>query len=197
MAGLFLFQSCAIHAKFPFICFYPACVKGQLGIDRLPGLKKQFKAGLNKRKRKATARNNRNDKLRDSNRKTRYSSPRSDANTSEKDTVIAKKDSVYSFRGESKGHIIRLVFKRAGKTSDSLSYFYTEDLNDISADDKNNLSNYLKISVPPAIEKIIIKDLLAPSEKGRHEKSILKYRAKNLIAFLRRQGIEETTILIE
>jgi hypothetical protein len=191
---MILAQSCAIHAKFPYICFVPECVKGQLGIDRLPGLKKKMKAKAQVKRRKAMAKRSKkkNDPLAD---RPGYSDPREEEISST--NKQPKPDSVYAFRGEAKKQLIYLIFSRSETKKDSLSYFYLEEKNDISEDDKNNLSNYIKITGYQNISGVLITGIVPKNEHGRHARSIAKYRSKRLIKLLREAGINAEIIQIE
>jgi len=51
----FIFSSCAIHKKFPFICFRKDCVKVQFGIYKLKAWKKNRQGKANMRRNKANS----------------------------------------------------------------------------------------------------------------------------------------------
>jgi hypothetical protein len=191
--ALFL-SSCAIHAKFPYICFYSGCVKSQLGIDRLPGLKKRMKAKAQMKKRKAMAKNNKKAKQNDASYK-KYSDPREE--TLAKDSLPRKTDSTYAFKCDSKLNLIKILIIRTPQGKDSLTYFLIEERNDISEDDKKNASNYLKVTGIQNISKVIIKDLLDKKEYGKHQDNIIHYRAKKIKRFLKNEGIDESVISAE
>jgi hypothetical protein len=188
-----LLPSCAIHAKFPYICFYSACVKGQLGIDRLPGIKKQIKARAKVKKRKAMAKNRKKSKIEDG-RKEPYSDPRDEISITAKDSTTHKTNEIYSFRKDANLNMIKIIIEKPPAPNDSLIYFYIDDKNDISEEDKKNAANYLRLTGVQNISKITIRDLLKETEKGKHEKNILRYRTKKIIEFLNDQGIPESII---
>lgn len=143
------------------------------------------------------AKNSKRDKNPDGGR-SRYSETRTDDTNVKTDSVaVAKRDSSYSLRAQSRSHIITILFIRQPGPNDSLSYLFDEEENGISEDDEKSLSNYLKVSKQTRIVNIHVKHLLNKNERGRHEQSTLKFRAKRIVKFLSNEGVDKSIVIPE
>ena len=80
-----VFSSCAIHNKFPFICFFPDCIRGQFDMKPLKR-KMQMAMGGKKRKFKSSLSSSKNNKRNNSSSKN-YDSKNTPSDTTAKNTI--------------------------------------------------------------------------------------------------------------
>jgi hypothetical protein len=169
--SLLLLASCAIHDKFPFICFRWSCIASELKLPSVntSAMKKQRKAKASLRKKK---------RQRAKNKRLREKGITNSSDYVETQEVEQKqeeskptKDSVhYSFKTPSDDKFIIIKFFRINPTStDSVSIRYPDKGSDISYYDKQILKSYLDSSNTKEISIVHVREHIGSTKNNQHQ----------------------------
>jgi hypothetical protein len=159
--------SCAIHDKFPFICFRWSCITSELKLPdfNTSGMKKQRKARASLRKKKRQRAKNK----RLSKKGNKASKPGYDYEDKDEPKTVKKDSLKYSFSSEVKEEYIVIRFTRKDKEkADSILVKYPENGNEISAYDKQLLKMYVDSNKVENIEQIKIREHTGSKEEDEH-----------------------------
>ncbi len=180
--ALLLFSSCAIHKKFPFICFRWECVVAQLKFPELKASIRLNKAIANSKRKKRNRGKTDNSKIKEINKPNiNQVEKQSDPNAN------TRKDSVFTFSAPPP--------PVKTETSDTLIiYNYNLNEDNISEPDKNELKKYI-VRVGNKISQIKIKGF-SDAEEDSHHKGMEKQRVKKIYKLLRRLGISPEKLFI-
>jgi hypothetical protein len=181
---IFIFSSCAIHRKFPFICFRKECVLGQLGYYKLKALNKRTKANSTIRKKK---RSRRRDKEKNKEIVT--------------DVTIdsGRKDSLIYFKGRSPGICTEtklVIFQKTDHWDTLLVYFPDHEKN-ISENKKKELRDYVEKAGTESIISILIKNCHSKNILSEHEIIWLNERGRKIVKYLNSLSVPKSKINIE
>lgn len=142
-----VFSSCAIHSKFPFICFYPACVKQQFSVKPL---KKRMQASLGRKRRKSSAQKNDKRSYNSTDVKLRKAEP-------DKDSIIG------------------IDSKKTFGIVDTVVRIYYAGLSDsVLNQQKAIINSYIKRTGAKNITEISLTDIYSKKETDSDENTSLK-----------------------
>lgn len=189
-----LITSCAIHPRFPFICFNEGCIKKQLGINAAKEAMKRGKINSTVRKKKRQMNHSRNRAAKDK--------------TFPPDPVLQEeknRDSlayVKGFAGLCKD--LKIVFISEAKKEcsdcnadvlrDSVIVIYKFDERELSEESKAMITTILGNPKKDHLEEIIIKNCHNKSVMSETELFYLNERIRRIKKYLKKSGIPEKQI---
>lgn len=180
---LVFFSSCAIHKKFPFICFRFECVKAQLKFPNIRAAIKRNKGIAQAKRRKKYGASQESSRIKEI---TKPTVNRSDDESTPHDT---RKDSVFTFTPPA-------IKPREKEDQDTLiifNYYLYEDV--ISEENKSDLKNYITRIGASKISQIKIKGY-ADAAENRHHTGMDLLRAKKLYKLLGKYGVPSSKMII-
>lgn len=183
-----LLSSCAIHNKFPFICFRSGCVKVAFGIYQIKAWKKNRQGKAQVRKNKANAKaslKSKKDKLNGGN------SP----NYSTSDTTT------YSKGIPAVCNQLKLVFfkstKRKNQKTDTLIIGFTDFENEINALDKVQIDGYLQKHTRDDIIKVKLCDCDKNTLQSDVSRAVYLKRSSKTTYYLKTHKIPKRKVELE
>jgi hypothetical protein len=180
----FLFSSCAIHRKFPFICFRKECVLGQLGFYKMKEAGKRMKINANVRRSKRAAKKRKS---------------QSKGENIRIDVAEPKKDSLRYGGGKSAGICkeTKLVIFQKTESCDTILIYFPLKERDITEDKKKELKDFVEKAGADVITEVIIKNCHNKNVLTEHELTWLNERARKITKYLKTLHIEKTKIKTE
>ena len=178
-----LFSSCAIHKKFPFICFRWECVVAQLKFPELKASIRLNKAIASSKRKKRNRAKSVSSGIKEVNKPNiNQTEKQSDPNAN------TRKDSVFTFSAP--------VMVTKTETQDTLIVFeYKLNEENISDENKNELKNYIVKVGAGKISQIKINGF-SDAEEDSHHKGMGTTRAKKIYKLFAKLGIPSSKITI-
>ena len=194
-----LIASCAIHDKFPFICFRWSCIAAEFKLPSVnaSAMKKQRKSRASARKKKRQrARNKRAREKGNVVSKPNYSESNTQENKNEEPP--AKKDSLkYSFTTVSEDkYIVIKFFKTDPPKVDSILIKYPDDGDEISAYDKQTLKNYVDSNKVEKIAFINLREHVGTKEEDKHKNKHITPIKRNILDYFIQLGVPREKIRV-
>jgi hypothetical protein len=181
---VFCFTSCAIHDKFPFICFLPECVKRQYS---LKGFKKRLSANIamnrNKRERRRIAVQRKKEKHNVLSNK----NPISVKKSSDADTVEYGRTIVYTK--------YQMVFSSAPpERKDTLLVVHSSAEKHIMEDGRNQIYELVRSRRAENIRSVVFKQVRPDQADKSEDPSVVKPRIEKVKKFVAHQGVDRGKI---
>lgn len=183
MITAFFLSSCAIHFKFPFICFRKECILGVFDLSggrKEAGGKRGFKqkAGMfiSKFNKKRKRKNSKKQRERDNKEVLR----------AEKDTLPEKPEITYA-PGSSSGicRELKIIILKKNNTSDTLLVYYPEHTKRLTEEKKKELQNYVEKLGIGEIEEVQISNCHKKDILTEHEIIWFEERERKIYKFLK------------
>jgi hypothetical protein len=181
LISVFILPSCAIHKKFPFICFRASCVKVAFGVYQLKAWKKNRQGEANARKRRSQAK----DSMKQSKKRM----------LSESDT------SALAFSDPGNCDNLKLVFFKKIKVkkyqTDTLILGFRQPENEMSGTDEVMIRNYLLKNGLDHLVKIKLCDCDIHSKYSEIHHSFYLRRAFKTRDYLKEKKVPKKMIELE
>lgn len=181
--------SCAIHDKFPFICFRWSCIASELKLPHFDttGMKKQMKARSSLRKKK---------RQRAKNKRLREKGIAVPDNNSVAEEIPVKKDSLkYRFAALSEDKYIIISFdKKAPVKTDSIFVRYNYDEDDVLDYDKQIIKSYLDSNKADNITLIKVREHFGDRKEDQLENKHTSITKEHVAIFFMKLGIPREKI---
>lgn len=186
--SLIIVQSCAIHKKFPFICFRWGCFANQVGLPDGKVLLKQAKVNAKVRKKKREAKRRKRDKVNGievvKGKNATYEASREEA-SEKKDTV----KTTYLSSGDL--NFVILVLQKAHPPGKDSMYVNTMDSDTLTQSAKGSIKNFLNANDVDNHDIIVVKEKIEYSNNELRGNSKQK---EKVILFLEQLGIKRKQI---
>lgn len=185
----YFLSSCAIHKKFPFICFKSGCIKVQWGFYEMKAWKKNMDGKANARKKRANGKSNQ--------KKRSNKSSLSNSNNDPNDTLS------YFIGDVGKCNSIRMIINsfsdehsHISSKIDTLIVSYNKTESEVNESGIVQIDNYFRKTSLVNITYIIIEDCDPNSKKNEISHSLLLQRAAKLKDLLIEKGIPKKKVKI-
>jgi hypothetical protein len=182
--------SCAIHDKFPFICFRWSCIAAELKLPHFDttGMKKQMKARSSLRKKKRQRAKNK--RLREKGIAVPDNNPIVSGETP------VKKDSLkYRFAALSEDRYIIISFdKKEPIKTDSIFVRYNNDEDDVLDYDKQIIRSYLDSNKVDNITLIKVREHFGDKKEDEQQNKHTSITKEHIAMFLMKFGIPRERI---
>ena len=182
-----LFASCAIHDKFPFICFRWECIASEFKLPKwdTTGAKKQRKARASLRKKK---------RQRAKNKRLREKGITIPDIDSEEATV--KKDTLkYKFKALSEDRYVIISFnKKEPIKTDSIYVRYNADGDDVLDYDKQIIKAYLDSNKVENISLINVREHFGDAKEDQQENKHTSITKEHVAMYFMKLGIPREKI---
>ncbi len=190
LAVLF-FVSCAIHAKFPFICFRWSCIAAELKLPSFntSGMKKQRKANASLRKKKRQRRKNKR-------LAKKGISIKENNTTADSGEMPQRLDSLkYRFTVLKEERYIIISFEKKDPVkTDSLFVRYNSDEDDVLDYDKQFIKMYLDSNKVETITLIKVREHFGDKEEDQRQNKHTSVTKEHIASFLMKLGVPREKI---
>lgn len=185
--------SCAVHDKFPFICFRWSCIAAEFKLPKFDtnGMKAARKARVSMRKKKRQRAKNR--------RLSKKGKPIKNYNeNSEAEETVIKKDSLkYRFSALQEDRYIIISFnKKEPVKTDSIFVRYNSDGDDVLEYDKQFIKNYLDSNKVETISMIHVREHFGDKKENEMQNRHTSVTKEHVIMFLQKLGVPREKIKV-